>query len=204
MDEFLQKYHKNIIFLLFGVILVGLGLFFSKIGVFDSKDKIEILNNTTEPQNTVSEIIVEISGSIEKPGVYKLSGNSRVEDLLIVSGGISASADRDWVSKNINRASKLVDGQKIYIYSQSEVASAKESGGIKLDQQVLGESNTNFNNLININTASLEKIMELPDIAQKRGQSIIEHRPYSTKEELVSKGVISQNIFEKIKNLITY
>lgn len=192
---------KTIIIFLLGVILIGLGLFFSKIGVFDSKDKIEILNTTTESQNTTSEIIVEISGSVEKPGVYKLLGNSRVEDLLVVSGGLSASADRDWVSKNVNRASKLTDGQKIYIYSQSEVASAKESGSIKLDQQVLGDTSST---LVNINTSSLEKIMELPDIAQKRGQSIIEHRPYSTKEELVTKGVISQNIFEKIKDLITY
>lgn len=192
---------KTIIIFLLGVILIGLGLFFSKIGLFDSKDKIEILNTTTESQNTTSEIIVEISGSVEKPGVYKLLGNSRVEDLLVVSGGLSASADRDWVSKNVNRASKLTDGQKVYIYSQSEVASAKESGGIKLDQQVLGDTSST---LVNINTSSLEKIMELPDIAQKRGQSIIEHRPYSTKEELVTKGVISQNIFEKIKDLITY
>lgn len=201
MEHLIIKYHRLIIIFLLGVILVGLGLFFSKIGVFDSKDKIEILNNTTEPQNTTSEIIVEITGSVEKPGVYKLTGNSRVEDLLVVSGGISANADRDWVSKNINRASKLIDGQKIYIYSQSEVLSAKESGGIKLDQQVLGDTSST---LVNINTSSLEKIMELPDIAQKRGQSIIEHRPYSTKEELVTKGVISQNIFEKIKDLITY
>jgi len=50
-----------------------------------------------------------------KTGVYKLKNGSRIEDVLIMAGGLAIQADRDWVDKNLNRAEKVYDGQKIYI-----------------------------------------------------------------------------------------
>lgn len=193
--------NQNIVAIfLLGLCLIGFGVLSYKTGLFTSNDKIEVINSPTETQNTNSLIVVEIGGSIERAGVYKMPPDSRIEDLLIVSGGLSADADREWVNKNVNRASKLQDGQKVYIYSQSEVSSAKEDSGIKLDQPVLGVSSTG---LVNINTASLSELDKLPGIGQVYGQSIIEHRPYSDVQELVSKGAISQKVLEKIKNEIS-
>ena len=194
---------KLYIFLLLGLLLIGFGVLVYKTNIFSSGDKVEVLDDTTEGQNNVTEIVVEISGSVERPGVYKMKTGDRIDDLLIISGGLSINADRSWVTKNINRASKLTDGQKLYIYSQTEVESANTSSGIKLDQGVLGTESQNLSNLVNINTASLKELINLPEIAQKRGESIIEHRPYSNEQELVSKGVITQNILDKIKNAIT-
>jgi competence protein ComEA len=219
MDKLKKKYlyltdlltssssQKLIIFILLGLILIGFGVLAYKTDIFLSGDTVEVLNNTTVGQDTVlvspQEIVVEISGSVEKPGVYKMKVGDRVDDILIASGGLSLTADRDWVEKNINRASKLSDGQKIYIYSQSEVESAKTNGGIKLDQGVLGESSSGFSNLININTASQSELEKLTGIGPVYAQKMIEHRPYSTKEELVSKGVVSQKVLEKIKESIS-
>lgn len=204
MEDILQKYHKNIIFLLIGFILVGIGALLFKSGVFENKNNIEILNNTTEAQNTTSEIVVEITGSVEKPGVYKLSNTSRIDDLLIAAGGLSASADREWVSKNINRAAKLTDGQKIYVYSQSEVESAKKNGGSLDIKGISTTALTSGLKLVNINTASLSELDTLPGIGPVYGQKIIDNRSYSTLEELVSKGVIPQKTFEKIVDKIIY
>ena len=207
MVGLIPKYYILLAFSLVGLILIGFGVLAYKTDIFLSGDTVEVLNNTTVGQNAgpdgSSEIVVEISGSIVNPGVYKMKVGDRVDDVLIVSGGLSATADRDWVEKNINRASKLIDGQKIYIYSQSEVTSAKTNGGIKLDQGVLGESSSNFSNLININTASQSELEKLTGIGPVYAQKMIEHRPYSTKEELVSKGVISQKVLEKIKESIS-
>lgn len=219
MDKLKKKYlyltdlltssssQKLIIFILLGLILIGFGVLAYKTDIFLSGDTVEVLNNTTVGQDTVlvspQEIVVEISGSVEKPAVYKMKVGDRVDDILIASGGLSATADRDWVEKNINRASKLSDGQKIYIYSQSEVQSAKNNSGIKLDQGVLGESSSSFSDLININTASQSELEKLTGIGPVYAQKMIEHRPYSTKEELVSKGVVNQKVLEKIKESIS-
>lgn len=194
---------KLIIFLLTGLILIGFGVLAYKTDIFSSGDKVEVLSSTTESQGEVLEIVVEISGAIEKPGVYKMKNGDRVDDLLIVSGGLSVDADRDWVTKNVNRASKLTDGQKLYIYSQSEIESAKASGGIKLDQGVLRAETTNSSGFISINTSSQSELEKLKGIGPVYATNIIEHRPYSDVQELVSKGAISQKILDKIKNDIS-
>ncbi|HLD92087.1 MAG TPA: helix-hairpin-helix domain-containing protein [Patescibacteria group bacterium] len=199
MQKFFDDNQKLIIFLLLGLILIGFGVLFYKTDIFSSNDKVEVLNNVTEPQDDKSEIVVEIAGAVIKPGVYKLSFGSRIDDLLIISGGLSQDANRSWVEKNINRAAKLIDGQKLYIYHSDEI-SAKDSGGIKLDQGVLG---INDGGHININTSSQKELESLVGIGPVYAQNIIEHRPYSTLEELVTKGVVSQKVFDKIKNEIT-
>lgn len=189
---------KNIVFLLLGLFLVGLGVLVYRIDLFSSRDTVEVLNSTTESQNNDQEIVVEISGAVEKSGVYKLKNGSRIDDLLISAGGISATADRDWIEKNINRAAKLIDGQKLYIYHSKEL-SAKNTSSIKLDQEILGSSNQNVSNLVNINVASQSELEKLVGIGPILAQKIIEQRPYSTLEELVNKKIIPQKTYEKIR-----
>ena len=178
LANLLTSSSKLPILFLLGLILIGFGVLAYKTNVFSSGDKVEVLNNSTETLSVVSEIVVEISGSVERPSVYKMHLGDRIDDLLISAGGISADADRDWVEKYINKASKLVDGQKIYIYHSGEVT-AKDSSSIKLDQPILGANNQNSGNLISINDATLKELMELPEIAQERGKKIIENRFYS-------------------------
>lgn len=205
-EEFLDKNKTYIAIFLVGLILIGFGVFMYKEGYIGSTDKIEILNSNANDNLSTSpskEIILEISGAVEKPGVYKLKEGDRIEDLLIASGGISADADRQWMEKYINRAAKLIDGQKLYIVKvgdQSPEATAKNNGSIKLDQGVLG---ANSSGLMNINAASLSELDTLPGIGQVYGQSIIDHRPYSSIEELLSKGALKQSVYDKVKDKVS-
>ena len=103
----------------------------------------------------------------------------------------------------VNRAAKLTDGQKLYIYKvgeHSETVSASNSVGIKMDQGVLAGSTAGG---VNINSASLAELDSLPGIGQVYGQKIIEHRPYSNIEELLSKGVLKKNVFEVVKDKVS-
>lgn len=199
LEDFIFKNRFTFTFLLTGLILLGLGIIIYRVSLSDSP-KIEVLESTKDQP---SEVIVEIAGAVEKPGVYKLPVGSRVEDLLIVSGGLAADADRDWVEKTLNRAGRLIDGQKVFIpkiNQHSEIKGAKNEGDIKLYQ---GDQVRVTASLININTANQKQLEELPGIGPVYAQSIIEHRPYSNIEELVSKGVLKRGVYEKIKDLIT-
>ena len=190
MEQIIYKYRFLITLSLIALSLIGFGLFLFRSGVFEST-KIEVLE--TETTKDSQELVVEISGSVEKPGVYKLAASSRVEDLLILAGGLSASADRNWVETNLNRAAKLTDGQKIYIPKQGE---AEISTSIS---SVSGFSTQ----IISINTASSSQLESLWGIGESRAASIIENRPYSDINELLSKKVIPGNVFEKIKAKIS-
>lgn len=207
-EEFIYKYRFVLTLVLVGAILIGIGVIVTKSSYLE-EPKIEVLEvpDATLP---TQEIVVEIAGAVQKPGVYKFSEGTRVEDLLIASGGFSADADRDWIAKMVNRAAKLRDGQKIYIpkagetesngSQQSDILSAKNEGENKVYQWEWGSG---VGSLVNINTASQKELEGLPGIGPVYAQSIIEHRPYSTVEELVEKDALRQYVFEKIKDLVT-
>jgi DNA uptake protein ComE-like DNA-binding protein len=57
--------------------------------------------------------------------------------------------------------------------------------------------------LVNINTATAQELDALPQIGEKRAAAIIKKRPYASADELVSKKVLSQGVFDKIKDKIT-
>lgn len=52
---------------------------------------------------------------------------------------------------------------------------------------------------VNINTASVEDLRKLPTITQQRAQAIVRQRPYAKIEELVTKKVLKQATFDRIK-----
>jgi len=197
-DDNFFRYRYQIFSLLLGIIFVLLGLFIFRNSFF-GKNSIEIIDG----ENEVGEkIIVEIAGEVIKPGVYKLGSESRIEDLLILAGGVSASADRNWMEKTLNRAAKLSDGQKIYIKSvneQSEILSANVTVG---DQSISSNFEGQGSGFVDINNSTQKELESLNGIGPIYAQKIIEYRPYSNVEEIVSKAKIPQKTFEKIKDQI--
>jgi competence protein ComEA len=70
--------------------------------------------------------------------------------------------------------------------SSSASAKSKASAADKLD----------------INSATKEQLDALPGIGEAFAQKIIDNRPYRTKRDLVTKKVIPQSTYEKIKDQI--
>src|SRR3972149_2098603 len=169
-DEFFNRNKIPLILSLIGLILAGLGVFlYQNTSIFEG-DKIEIVNEPAKNKVAASDVIVEIAGSVEKPGVYKFKSGDRIDDLLSACGGISAKADREWVEKYINHEGKLNEGQKVYIRSVDENpqstndkqiinTTANNEEGYQTASPVLGvESSISTN----INTATLSELDKLP------------------------------------------
>ena len=198
--EILYKFRFQILFVLLGLLLVGVGLFSSKkAGWLDSSSKVEVLESSTEGQDGIGGVVVEVAGAVENPGVYQLSEGARIEDALIAAGGISADADREWMEKILNRAAKITDGQKIYIKHLEEESanilgvSSGSGGGLP----------ANSEGVININTASQKELESLWGIGPVTAQNIIEHRPYSSVEELLQKKILKTNVYETNKDRLS-
>lgn len=215
------RYHTLIVFGL--VVLIGLGALFFK-GFFSKESgSVQILNASSSAEvkgkslENSPTIIIEVSGEVEKPGVYEFDSGARIDDAIEKAGGLTDLADVVWIAKSLNRAAKLIDGQKLYIPAQSsqkeplqnsdenhsESLTAKELTTVApiMDSRTIISPSSN--GLININTASLAELDKLPGIGQVYGQKIIDHRPYSDINELVSKGAIKKSTFEKLKDKIS-
>lgn len=141
-------------------------------------------------------IVVEISGAVIKPGVYKVDNNTRLEDLIKLAGGIdSAKADLLLIDQTINKAQKLKDQQKIYlpIINNSVNSNSITSNNVANGQQT---------KIISINSASYEELITLNGIGDVTAKKIISSRFYTSLDELTLKKIVSNSLYEKIKGLI--
>lgn len=171
-----------------------------------TNDQIE--NNSNEQQLEKNEnIIVHVSGAVNKEGIVELKNNSRIIDAIDKAGGLKDEAD----ITNINLAYIIEDGMKIHIPSKEEkestiiVESNIDSGTVEQSNEI--KSNNNKKLKININTATKTDLETLPEIGESTALKIIEYRKKKGKfkliEDIKQVNGIGENKFNKIKELIT-
>ena len=141
-------------------------------------------------------ICVDIGGAVAEPGVYHVSVDTRLYEVIDMAGGLLEDADTD----SVNRASFVEDGQKIIIPvkgSENPEGTAYMTG--------IASSSAAGQGLININTASLDELKTLNGIGDVIAQRIIEYRTthvFKSKEDIMSVDGIGKGIYEKIKDRI--
>jgi competence protein ComEA len=199
IEGFVNKNRIPLAVFLLGTFLVGVGVLLFKNGYIGSTSSVEVIEDATSTVREKSEVVVEIAGAVEKSGVYTLSNEDRVNDLLIAAGGFSEDADRVWIEKMINRAAKLTDGQKMYSPTVDEHSTDKTANFPEGEETVLGTQGSSQTKHVNINSTTQSELESLWGIGPVYAQSIIEHRPYSSVEELLTKKILKQNVYERNK-----
>ncbi|WP_151410477.1 helix-hairpin-helix domain-containing protein [Anaerococcus sp. Marseille-P9784] len=174
----------------------------SKISLFSSDDEFEETEETKEDSNQTqaSETIkVHIAGEINKEGVYEVNNGDRLDDLVKRAGGLTKDAN----SKKINLAMKLEDQMKIYIPSIYDFEDETSSTN---DNLLISDKPSTEIEKININKASKEELMTLPNIGEKRANAIIEYRensPFEKIEDIKNVTGIGEKFYQSLKDLIT-
>ena len=137
-------------------------------------------------------IFVDIGGAVKNPGVYQVSEDTRLFQVIEMAGGLSEEADAD----HVNRASFVEDGQKIII----PVKGSENNDGLTSADTAPSSADTG---LININTASADELKSLSGIGDVTAEKIIEYRSskaFKSKEDIMSVDGIGSKTFEKIQD----
>lgn len=225
LDQLTSVYRYHLLIGLGAIFIIGIVILLLKGGMGDigGEGKVEILGASESGQikgQQTQELVVEISGEVKEPGVYTLPLGSRIDDLIQKGGGVTEDADIVWIAKALNKAAKLVDGQKLYIPKTKEVSSPQTftenpsnyqsnaaSAGVSTPENTETISRTIISSpqsgLVNINAATPKELDTLPGIGSVYAQKIIDHRPYSDINELSSRKVVPRATFEKIKDKIS-
>lgn len=146
----------------------------------EESENVEENTNDEEKDEELEEIVVHITGEINKPGIVTLKENSRIADAINAAGGTTKEADLN----QINLAYILEDGQKIYIPNKNEKI---EDNEYIIDGNGNNEGSTNKKegDKVNINEAMQTELEELPGIGPSLASRIIEYREVNGKFEKI-------------------
>lgn len=148
--------------------------------------------NGKEPPELLS---VHVVGAVEKPGVYVLEKDKRINDAV----QLASPTDKADLTQ-INLAAFLEDGKQIYVPAKGE---KRESAAVSYR---LGEQ-SNSSTLININTAGTSELDKLPGIGPALAARIIAYRekngPFGSIEDITKVSGIGPSLLEKIRNKVT-
>ncbi len=222
---FKYRYRKQIVigifilFLLVGGTILTIFMFQS-----DKKDKSDLVVSTAtnslkkkSKKENIENYKVDIKGEILTPGIYTLKSNSRVIDVIEMSGGLTENAD----TSVINLSKKITDEMVIIIYSKSEVKDFKKTKEtekivqekcIKKDENALKNDacitdSVKISGKVSINSATKEELMTLTGIGDSKAEDIIKYReangPFKAIEDIKNVSGIGDSLFAKIKENIT-
>lgn len=240
--EFYEKYKKYIIILSILILFLISSIFiyyknYSKkknktISTIEEKEETlkKDLDNKEKDKiipEVIEEYYVDIKGAVMNPGVYKLTSNSIVNDVISLSGGLNTDAD----TRCVNLSKKIKNEMVIYIYTKEEVNKLYEEeksndkdvicNNIKNDayvdytnpkenidtsDQMINDEEI-INDKININTADISMLSTLPNIGESKAKAIISKRnekgKFNSIEEIKEVSGIGEATYEKIKDYIT-
>ena len=136
------------------------------------------------------EIFVDVTGAVNNPGVYTLTGRSRVIDAIKAAGDSAPGADLS----TINLARVLNDGEQIYVDS-----TVVNSSGQRVSKKVSSGP-------ININRATLRQLDALDGIGPVIAGRIIDYRKkngsFLTIDDLQKVSGIGAAKFAQIKSKV--
>jgi len=209
VEGFLDFLKKNLAGSMGGAFLVGCILAYIALGQGSSNTcDIQIgEGESAVPQ----EIVIDLSGAVTNPGLYKVESDLRVGEIIERAGGFSEGASVLWITKNLNLAQKITDTQKIYVpfewetteISKYNISTLSYSGSTTSTTTSSGGS-SGVGGKVSVNNASVEDLDELPGIGPAYAQKIVENRPYSDIEEFKTKSSLSESTIEKIEDLISF
>lgn len=126
------------------------------------------------------EIVVHVAGAAVHPGLYRLPARARVADALDAAGGPAAEADLD----ALNLATRLTDGERIYIPRKGEVAA-----GLVPDAGAPAGAAGAAGGPVDLNAATAAQLVALPGIGPATAEAIVsyrrEHGPFRSVDQLL-------------------
>jgi competence protein ComEA len=107
------------------------------------------------------DVVVDVTGAVSSPGVYRLPAGSRVTDAVERAGGATGGA----LLEAINLAARLADGQQVVVPKKGPAGTG-----------VAGAATATEEGPISLGTATVDQLDTIDGIGPVTAQKIVEYR----------------------------
>ncbi len=114
-------------------------------------------------ENGGEDVVVDVAGAVNSPGIYRLPAGARVNDAVQRAGGATAKADVE----GINLAARLADGQQVVVPSRAEGPAGVAAGSA---------GTAAGSGPISLGTATVEELDTIEGIGPVTAQKIVDFR----------------------------
>lgn len=186
------------------ILLVGIVFFFLQPSkTANSPDLLSLQLNNNENMELIEENedahedekwVVDVKGEVRRPGVYVVTSEQRIYDVIELAGGFTENAEE----KVINLAAKIMDEMVIYVPKIGEEVQTQ------MPSLWTESANQSEDGKIHINMATMDEITTLNGIGPKKAQAIIDYRdengPFQTIDDLLQVSGIGEKTLESLRD----
>jgi competence protein ComEA len=138
-----------------------------------------------------SGLLVDVSGAVAHPGVYRVAAGERASVAIADAGGLTADADPVRLP---NMAARLKDGQQVNVPFRSTSTRSSASGTTRVAP-------------VNLNTATAEQLATVPGFTPDLVAAVIQYRTeyggFAATRELVDVLEMSEADFQVARRYVT-
>lgn len=162
------------------VIITGAFIILAMFGIILMRQDDEVVFNVGDEKTTIN-ICAYVVGEVESPGIFEVPDGTRVYEIIEMAGGATDEAELS----RINLAKIVEDEEKITVPKKVAISDDK---------------------IVNINSASVDKLSTLNGIGKSTAEKIVKYREengyFNSIEELMNVSGIGESKYNAIKENI--
>lgn len=185
--------NKNLLAICFFVLLIisAANVFFTYYAENFKPEKLQKLDIKQDQK-----LFAYISGAVVNPGVYEITEQTKLIDLIYEAGGYDTTIDPEFLSQNLNLSQKIFNEDHIFVpyYLPKPAASSATVDSNSPTGSSSGK--------ISLNSATAEELDTLPGVGEATVKKIMDARPYQSIDDLKNVEGIGDKRFNDLKDLV--